>query len=133
EDGAAAGRAAAQTLRAPPAANHEGAAQGILGALPGRGPTAGQKAFVDWQNDVTTADLALATREGFRSIEHVKRYTTTGMATDQGKSSNLNALGIVAQALDAAPGAVGLTTFRPPYTPVTFGALAGAARCALFD
>jgi len=90
-------------------------------------------AFVDFQNDVTAKDLRLATREGFRSIEHVKRYTTTGMATDQGKTSNVNALGIVAQALDAAPGAVGLTTFRPPYTPVTFGALAGAARCALFD
>ena len=64
---------------------------GMLGAT---GDARG-KAFVDWQNDVTTKDLALATREGFRSIEHVKRYTTTGMATDQGKTSNLNALGIV--------------------------------------
>ena len=60
------------------------------------------KAFVDWQHDVTTRDLALATREGFQSIEHVKRYTTTGMATDQGKTSNLNAMAIVAKSLDVA-------------------------------
>ena len=60
-------------------------------------PSDASKAFVDWQNDVTTRDLALAAREGFRSIEHVKRYTTTGMATDQGKTSNLNALAIVAR------------------------------------
>ena len=91
------------------------------------------KAFVDFQNDVTTADLALATREGFRSIEHVKRYTTTGMATDQGKTSNLNALATVAGLLGATMPEVGLTTFRPPYTPVTFGSLAGASRGALFD
>ena len=91
------------------------------------------KAFVDFQNDVTTADLALATSEGFRSIEHVKRYTTTGMATDQGKTSNLNALATVAGLLGATMPEVGLTTFRPPYTPVTFGSLAGASRGALFD
>ncbi len=66
---------------------------------------------------MTTKDLALATREGFRSIEHVKRYTTTGMATDQGKTSNLNALGIVAHALGKPVAEVGLTTFRMPYTP----------------
>ena len=91
------------------------------------------KAFVDFQNDVTSKDILLATQEGFRSIEHVKRYTTTGMATDQGKTSNLNALGIVARELGVAVPAVGLTTFRPPYTPVTFGTLAGASRGALFD
>ena len=132
-DGAASGRAAAQTLRAPPPARHEVAAQGILGALPGREPAAGQKAFVDWQNDVTTADLALATREGFRSIEHVKRYTTTGMATDQGKSSNLNALAIVAASLGKPVAAVGVTTFRMPYTPVSFGSMAARTRGDLFD
>jgi len=93
----------------------------------------GSKAFVDWQNDVTTKDLALATREGFRSIEHVKRYTTVGMATDQGKTSNLNALGIVAQDLGKAIPEVGLTSFRMPYTPVTFGSFAGFARGELFD
>jgi sarcosine oxidase, subunit alpha len=108
------------------------AAEGHAGALP-RPKAARGRAFVDWQNDVTTKDLALATREGFRSIEHVKRYTTTGMATDQGKTSNLNALGIVSQALGRALPEVGLTTFRMPYTPVSFGAFAGAARGELFD
>jgi sarcosine oxidase subunit alpha len=93
----------------------------------------GSKAFVDWQNDVTANDLALAAREGFRSIEHVKRYTTVGMATDQGKTSNLNALGIVAGELRKAIPEVGHTTFRMPYTPVTFGSFAGMARGDLFD
>ena len=106
--------------------------RGVLGALPhDRGPRA--KAFVDWQNDVTTSDLKLAVREGFQSIEHVKRYTTTGMATDQGKTSNLNALAVVATALDRPIPKVGLTTFRMPFTPVTFGVLAGLARGDLFD
>ncbi len=91
------------------------------------------KAFVDFQNDVTAKDLLLAAREGFRSVEHIKRYTTTGMATDQGKTSNLNALGIVAGALGVAPPTVGHTTFRMPYTPVSFGVLAGTSRGALFD
>jgi sarcosine oxidase, subunit alpha len=104
----------------------------LAGALPRTARTRG-RAFVDWQNDVTAKDLALALREGFRSIEHVKRYTTTGMATDQGKTSNLNALGIVSAALDRKIPEVGLTTFRMPYTPVTFGAFAGAARGNLFD
>ena len=85
------------------------------------------------QNDVTAKDLKLAAREGFRSIEHVKRYTTTGMATDQGKTSNMNALGVVAAALDAPIPQVGLTTFRMPYTPVTFGSFAGLARGDLFE
>jgi sarcosine oxidase, subunit alpha len=134
EDGAAAGRAAAQTMRAAPPLHHTpGAADGILGALPERKQSAGQKAFVDWQNDVTTADLALATREGFRSIEHVKRYTTTGMATDQGKSSNLNALAIVATSLRKPIPEVGVTTFRMPYTPVSFGSMASRTRGDLFD
>jgi sarcosine oxidase subunit alpha len=92
-----------------------------------------KKAFVDFQNDVTSRDLELAAREGFRSIEHVKRYTTTGMATDQGKTSNMNALSLVSDVLNKPVPAVGLTTFRLPYTPVTFGALAGSARGDLFD
>ncbi|MFI5411840.1 sarcosine oxidase subunit alpha family protein [Kaistia sp. UC242_56] len=91
------------------------------------------KAFIDFQNDVTAKDIHLAVREGFESVEHVKRYTTTGMATDQGKSSNMNALGIVAGILDKPLPAVGTTTFRPPYTPVTFGTLIGPSRDALFD
>jgi len=91
------------------------------------------RAFVDFQNDVTARDIGLALREGFESIEHVKRYTTTGMATDQGKTSNMNALGLVAERLGRPVPAVGTTTFRMPYTPVTFGALVGAHRGALFD
>ena len=88
--------------------------------------------FVDLQNDVTTKDLAIATQEGFRSIEHVKRYTTAGMATDQGKTANLNTLATLASLRGESPAAIGLTTYRPPYTPVTFGALAGTARGPLF-
>ncbi len=91
------------------------------------------KAFVDFQNDVTAKDLVSAASEGFHSIEHVKRYTTTGMATDQGKTSNLNALTLVARTLRRPIPAVGHTTFRMPYTPVTFGAFAGSARGELLD
>ena len=91
------------------------------------------KAFVDFQNDVCAKDVSLAVQEGMRSIEHIKRYTTTGMATDQGKLSNMNALAIASAELKKPIPAVGLTTFRPPYTPVTFGAFAGPARGDLFD
>ena len=91
------------------------------------------KAFVDFQNDVCAKDVSLAVQEGMRSIEHIKRYTTTGMATDQGKLSNMNALAIAAAALRKPIPEVGLTTFRPPYTPVTFGAFAGPARGLMFD
>jgi sarcosine oxidase, subunit alpha len=91
------------------------------------------KAFVDFQNDVTAKDIKLAVREGFRSIEHIKRYTTNGMATDQGKTSNLNGLQIASTALAKPVTDIGLTTFRPPYTPQTFGALAGHAKGALFQ
>ncbi len=90
-------------------------------------------AFVDFQNDVKASDVRQAVQEGFRSIEHVKRYTTAGMATDQGKTSNVNALAIAADALGRPVQRVGLTTFRMPYTPVTFGTFAGLARGALFD
>ncbi|MDX1575383.1 MAG: glycine cleavage T C-terminal barrel domain-containing protein, partial [Kiloniellales bacterium] len=85
----------------------------------------GGKHFHELQNDVTAADLKLALREGYRSIEHVKRYTTTGMGTDQGKTSNVNAIGIVAEATEQSVPEVGVTTFRPPFTPVTFGVFAG--------
>lgn len=91
------------------------------------------RAWIDFQNDVTAKDVKLAIREGFRSIEHVKRYTTTGMATDQGKTSNMNALGLVSETLKIPVPQVGLTTFRPPYTPTTFGILAGQSRGDLFD
>jgi sarcosine oxidase subunit alpha len=106
--------------------------KGFVGALPQR-PDSGQKAFVDWQHDVTTRDLKLATREGFQSIEHVKRYTTTGMATDQGKTSNLNALAVISREIHKPIPKVGLTTFRMPYTPITFGSFAGFQRGDLFD
>ncbi|APZ50732.1 sarcosine oxidase subunit alpha [Salipiger abyssi] len=91
------------------------------------------KAFVDYQNDVTAKDLRLAVREGMRSIEHVKRYTTNGMATDQGKMSNINGLNIAADALGKKQPQVGLTTFRPPYTPTSFGAFAGYHRGDHFE
>ncbi len=80
--------------------------------------------FVDLQNDVTAEDVALAARENYRSVEHLKRYTTLGMGTDQGKTSNVIGLGILAQLRGEPVGAAGTTTFRPPYTPVRFGALA---------
>jgi sarcosine oxidase subunit alpha len=83
------------------------------------------KHFVDFQNDVTAADVLLANREGYRSVEHLKRYTTMGMGTDQGKTSNINALGILAEAQSRPVPEVGHTTFRPPYTPVTIGTFSG--------
>ncbi|QRG08416.1 sarcosine oxidase subunit alpha family protein [Xanthobacter dioxanivorans] len=91
------------------------------------------RAFLDFQNDVTAKDIRLAVREGFESVEHVKRYTTTGMATDQGKTSNMAALGLIAEAVRRPIPQVGTTTFRAPYTPVSFGAIVGPARGALFD
>ncbi|WP_411035696.1 sarcosine oxidase subunit alpha family protein [Shinella sp. BYT-45] len=91
-------------------------------------PGAKSKAFVDFQNDVHTKDLGLAVREGFGHVEHAKRYTTGGMATDQGKLGNINAVGILAAMRGVSPAEVGTTTFRPFYTPVSFGALAGTAR-----
>lgn len=90
------------------------------------------KAFVDFQNDVTTADIKLAQREGYESVEHLKRYTTTGMGTDQGKTSNMNALALLAECRGIGIESVGTTTFRPPYTGVTFGAIAGRNRDDLF-
>jgi len=83
------------------------------------------KRFVDFQNDVAVSDIELAVREGFRSIEHVKRYTTLGMATDQGRTSNLNGLQLVSNIENKIVPEVGHTTFRPPYTPVTIGAIVG--------
>ena len=93
----------------------------------------GDKAFVDFQNDVTGSDIKLAVREGYHSVEHVKRYTTTGMATDQGKTSNINALGILANSLQNEIPNVGTTTFRMPYSPTNIGAIAGRDIKGLFD
>jgi sarcosine oxidase subunit alpha len=86
------------------------------------------KAFVDLQNDVTAADVALAEREGFRSVEHLKRYTTLGMGTDQGKTGNVAGLAMMAALTDRTIPEAGTTTFRPPYTPVAIGAFAGPHR-----
>ncbi len=91
------------------------------------------KSFVDFQNDSTANDIKLALREGFKSIEHVKRYTTTGMATDQGKIANMHALGIISEHTKTKMGELGTTTFRPPYTPLTFGALVGRNVKKFFD
>ncbi len=91
------------------------------------------KMWLDYQNDVKVSDVQLAAREGYESVEHTKRYTTLGMATDQGKLSNINGLAVLADSLGAAIPSVGTTTFRPPYTPVTIGALAGEARGEIFQ
>ena len=91
------------------------------------------KQFVDYQNDVTAAGIELATREGFESIEHVKRYTAMGFGTDQGKLGNINGMAIAAKSLNQTIPQTGTTIFRPNYTPVTFGAVAGRDCGALFD
>jgi len=90
------------------------------------------KCFIDIQNDVTLADVQLAIREGFGAVEHVKRYTTAGMGIDQGKTGNLNVIGAIANATGQAPQEVGTTTFRSPYAPIEFGALAGIREASVF-
>ena len=136
-EGDAAGRAAAGAAGFAARSARAYAVGGVVAAREGAGPPPRAdrraKAFVDFQNDVCAKDVALAVQEGMRSIEHIKRYTTTGMATDQGKLSNMNALGLAADTLGKPIPEVGLTTFRPPYTPVTFGAFAGPARGDMFD
>lgn len=97
--------------------------QAIFKMVPVSSP---KKSFIDFQNDVTLADVDLAWAEGYRSVEHLKRYTTLGMATDQGKLSNMAALARLAEKQCVAIPEAGLTTFRPPYTPVTMGLIAGA-------
>jgi sarcosine oxidase subunit alpha len=102
--------------------------------VPHEKPTArAPKQFVDQQNDVTAAGIELATREGFESVEHVKRYTALGFGTDQGKLGNINGLAIAARSMGISIPQMGTTMFRPNYTPVTFGAVAGRNCGALFD
>ena len=142
-EGAAAGAQAARaagfgdgTAQAPPPVEvPPPCAVTPLWLAPGLKPVGHGKAkhMVDHQDDVTAQDIRLAAREGFRSVEHVKRYTTIGMGTDQGKTANLNGLAILADALGKPIPEVGTTTYRPPYTPVAFGALAGRDRGALLD
>lgn len=131
--GWAAGTAAAQaagfaapSARAPRAAETQAGPLRPLWLVPHAKPVSrAPKQFVDLQNDVAASDIHLAVREGFESIEHVKRYTAMGFGTDQGKTGNINGMGIAAQALGKSIPQVGTTTFRPNYTPVTFGAVAG--------
>jgi sarcosine oxidase subunit alpha len=129
------------------AAIHEGSAAGTGAPLPRAEadvtpprpvwlvPVAGgaPRSFVDLHNDVTAADIALAAREGFAAIEHVKRYTTLGMGTDQGRTGNLVGAALLSAAVGRSLAETGTTTFRPPTVPVTFGLLAGRERGALSD
>jgi sarcosine oxidase subunit alpha len=121
EHAAQVGRALASGLL-PPVATPQGAGRSLASTLfPGmRG-----KQFVDLQNDVAVGDVSLAARENYRSVEHLKRYTTTGMGTDQGKTSNVNALVLMGDLTGRQPAEVGTTKFRPPFAPVTLGLIAG--------
>ena len=91
------------------------------------------KSFIDLQNDVTTKDIRQAISEGFDRIEHLKRYTTNSMGTDQGKISSINALGIVSDLLDKKVNEVGTTIYRPPYAPLSFAAIAGRNSYEYYD
>ena len=143
EEGAAAGARAARAAgfgagRAPERPPVDAPAAGAVMPFwlaPGLRPAGHGKAkhMVDHQDDVTVQDIRLAAREGFRSVEHVKRYTTIGMGTDQGKTANVNGLALLADALGKPLSEVGTTTARPPYTPVAFGALAGRDCGELMD
>jgi len=121
----------------PPAPQAEPAPESPLEPLwivPAREPVERRpKQFIDFQNDVSSADIHLAAREGYRNVEHTKRYTLLGFGTDQGKLGNINGMAILALTLGDDIPATGTTTFRPPYTPVTWGALAGRNVGPLFD
>lgn len=91
------------------------------------------KTWLDYQNDVKVSDVQLAAQEGFESVEHTKRYTTLGMATDQGKLSNINGLAVLSDALGQPIPSTGTTTFRPPYTPISMGSVGGEARGDIFQ
>ncbi|HEX7385161.1 MAG TPA: sarcosine oxidase subunit alpha family protein, partial [Burkholderiaceae bacterium] len=140
-DGLAAGIGAAQAagfevtgIAAPAIAAADAGALRPLWLVPHpKGPTRAPKQFVDLQNDVAASDILLAVREGYESIEHVKRYTALGFGTDQGKTGNINGMAIAAKALGKPIAQVGTTTFRPNYTPVTFGAVAGLELGEAFD
>ncbi len=132
-------RAATETGHAPTALAPSGGAEEERPLLPvwtmpeGAGPALKAKMFLDFQNDVKVTDVELAAREGFESVEHTKRYTTLGMATDQGKLSNINGLAVLAAARGAGIAETGTTTFRPPWTPLTLGAITGEAAGDLFQ
>ncbi|MCB1383521.1 MAG: sarcosine oxidase subunit alpha family protein [Notoacmeibacter sp.] len=107
--------------------------ESFAGGLIGKDGNVKGMAFVDYQNDVKAADIVQAVREGMHSIEHVKRFTTNGMASDQGKLSNMHGLALAAAELGKPIPEVGLTTFRQPYTPVTFGTIVNHGRGDFFD
>ncbi|MFE7159542.1 sarcosine oxidase subunit alpha family protein [Streptomyces sp. NPDC057636] len=141
-EGARAGALAATEAGFPvpvPAAPSEGARPDVralwLVPSPAGEPGTWDTHFVDLQRDVTVADVWRSTGAGMRGVEHVKRYTSLGTANDQGKTSGLNAIGVIAEALGAgaSPGEIGTTAYRAPYTPVAFAALAGRERGELFD
>ena len=131
-DGARLGEAAAREAgfdgSAPPAPLAVEPREATGGAPVWRVPADKGKTFIDFQNDVTAGDVALARREGYEGAEHLKRYTTLGMATDQGKTANVAGLAVMAELSGRTIPGVGTTVFRPPYTPVSFGALAGHRR-----
>ena len=102
------------------------ATAGIVAAWPSRG--AHGRVWIDYQNDVTAKDVELAARENFVSVEHLKRYTTLGMATDQGKTSNLAGLALMADITGRSVPEVGTTTYRPPFTPVPLASFTGSRR-----
>ncbi len=118
DDGSLASPAPGGVGRVPADTRPTAAALAALKRRPG-------KQFVDLHNDVTTEDVELAARENYRSVEHLKRYTTLGMAPDQGKTSNVNGLVVLGSATQRQPQQVGTTRYRPPYQPVTLNAIAG--------
>jgi methylglutamate dehydrogenase subunit C len=131
-DGENSARAAIAALNAQPPAKElprpgiaPDKAYSILPVWSLAGTSKDNRAFVDFQNDVTVKDVKTAYQEGFRSVEHMKRYTTLGMGTDQGKTSNINALAMMADLRGITISEAGTTTFRPPYSPFTIGAMAG--------
>ena len=124
----------AKTVAAPEAADSEEAAMEAVWLMPAQADVKlRMKSWLDYQNDVKVSDVQLAAREGYESVEHTKRYTTLGMATDQGKLSNINGLAILADSLNSEIPQVGTTTFRPPYHPISLGAVAGEARGDIFQ
>ncbi|HET8693019.1 MAG TPA: 2Fe-2S iron-sulfur cluster-binding protein, partial [Steroidobacteraceae bacterium] len=120
---AAAGRSMELPLAVPGV--QEAPLSGGVGVPPGAENGKAGRQWIDLLHDVTVADAEIALAEGYAHVEHLKRYTTIGMAPDQGKTSHLNALHWLASQTSKSPAAVGTTTFRPPYTPVTLGAIAG--------
>jgi sarcosine oxidase subunit alpha len=139
-DAHAAGQAAAKAMGAKPkgkapqgSASPEAPMQPVWLMPQGAGYKLRMKAWLDYQNDVKVSDVQLAAREGYESVEHAKRYTTLGMATDQGKLSNINGLAILSDALGQPIPQTGTTTFRPPYTPISLSSIAGEATKANFQ